>query len=48
MQKSNNFKDIAIVHVEKSAYRICFLGMSKHEAKKLTKNPNLFDKKGFL
>ena len=48
MQKSNNFKNIAIVHVKKSAYRIYFLDMSKHEAKKLMKNSNLNDKKGFL
>ena len=33
MQKSINFKNIAIVHVRKSAYRIYFLGMSKREAK---------------
>ena len=31
-QKSNNFKDIAIVHIKKSAYRIYFLYMSKREA----------------
>ena len=48
VQKSNNFKKTAIVHVKKSAYRIYFLGMSKHEAKKLMKNSNLSDKKGFL
>ena len=34
MQKSIKFKNIAIVHVKKSAYRIYFLYMSKHEAKK--------------
>ena len=38
MQKSNHFKNIAIVHVEKSAYRIYFLYMSKREAKKLMNN----------
>ena len=48
MQKSNNFKNIAVVHIKKSAYRIYFLGMTKHEAKKLMKNSNLIDKKGFL
>ena len=31
-QKPNNFKDIAIVHIKKSAYRIYFLYMSKREA----------------
>ena len=35
MQKSTDFKNIAIVHVKKSGYRIYFLCMSKHEAKKL-------------
>ena len=34
MQKSNNFKNIAIVHIKKCVYRIYFLGMSKHKAKK--------------
>ena len=48
MQKFNNFKNIAVVHIKKSAYRIYFLGMTKHEAKKLMKNSNLIDKKGIL
>ena len=49
MQKSNDsFKNIAVVHIKKSAYRIYFLGMTKHEAKKLMKNSNLIDKKGIL
>ena len=48
MRKSNNFKNIAIVHVKKSVCRICFLGISKHEAKKLMNNSNLIDKKDFL
>ena len=48
MQKSNDFKNIAIVHVKKSAYRIYFLYMSKREAKKLMDNSNLSDKKGIL
>ena len=46
MQKCNKFKNIAIVHVKKSAYRIYFLYMSKREAKKLMTNSNLIDKKG--
>ena len=33
MQKSNDFRNIAIVHVKKSACRIYFLDMTKHEAK---------------
>ena len=48
MQKSNNLKNIAIVHVKKSAYRIYFLYMSKLEVKKLMTNSNLIDKKGIL
>ena len=48
MQKSINFKNIFIINVNKSAYRIYFLGMSKHEAKKLMNNSNLSDKKGIL
>ena len=48
IQKSNGFKNIAIVHVKKSAYRIYFLYMSKREAKKLMTNSNLIDKKGVL
>ena len=35
MYKSIKFKNIAIVHVNKSAGRIYFLYMSKREAKKL-------------
>ena len=45
MQKSNNFKNIAIVLVKKSVYRIYFLHMSKREAKILMTNSNLIDKK---
>ena len=48
MQKCNMFKNIAIAHVKKSAYRIYFLYMSKREAKKLINNSNLIDKKGAL
>ena len=48
MQKSIKFKNIAIVHVRESTYRIYFLYMSKHEAKKLMTNSNLIDKKGVL
>ena len=45
MQKSNNFKNIAIVNVKKSAYTINFMYISKHEAKKLMNNSNLINKK---
>ena len=47
-QKCNELKNIAIIHIKKSAYRICFLFMSKRKAKKLMVNSNLTDKKGFL
>ena len=47
MQKSNNFKNIAIVHIKKSVYRIYFLYMSKREARNLMTNSNLIDKKVF-
>ena len=45
MQKCNKPKNIAIAHVKKRVYRICFLYMSKREAKKLMTNSNLIDKK---
>ena len=48
MQKCSKLKNIAIVLVKKSVERICFLYMSKREAKKLMTNSNLIDKKGVL
>ena len=48
MQKSIDFKNIAVARVKKSAYRIYFLDMSKHKAKKLMNNTNLVDKEGTL
>ena len=48
LQKSINFKIIAIVHVGESSYRIYFQYMSKRGAKKLMNNSNLSDKKGIL
>ena len=47
LQKSINFKNIAIIHIKKSVYRIYFPYMSKREAKKLMNNSNLSDKKVF-
>ena len=47
-QKSTDFKNIAIVHIKKSAYRIYFQHMSKHAAKKLMINSNLIDKMKIL
>ena len=46
VQKSINFKNVAIVYVKKRAYRIYFLYMSKRKAKNLIENSNLIDKKG--
>ena len=48
MQKSISFKNVAIVHVKKSIYRIYFQDMNKRKAKKLMVNSNLIDKKGVL
>ena len=48
MQKCNKLKNIAIVHVKESLYRICFLYISKREANKLMTTCNLIDKKGVL
>ena len=35
IQKSIDLKNIVIVHIKKSAYRIYFLDMTKREAKKI-------------
>ena len=40
MQKCNKLKNIDIIHINESVYRICFLFMSKREAKKLMTNSN--------
>ena len=34
VQRSTDFKNIAAVHIKKSAYRIYFQHMNKHKAKK--------------
>ena len=47
-QKSRDFKNIAIVHIKKNAYRIYFLCMSKRKAKKIMTNSNLINKKAIL
>ena len=36
-QKSKDFKNIAIVHIKKNAYRIYFQHINKHKAKKKKK-----------
>ena len=43
MQKSIDFKNIAVVYVKGSAYRIYFLCMSKRKAKSLMANSNLIE-----
>ena len=47
-RKSTDFKNITIIHIKNSAYRIYFTHMSTREAKKLMTNSNLIDKKGIL
>ena len=46
VQRSTDFKNIAIVHIKKTAYRIYFQHMSKHEAKKIMNKFDLIDKSG--
>ena len=46
VQRSTDFKNIAIVHIKKSAYRIYFQHMSKHEAKKIMNKFDLIGKSG--
>ena len=46
VQKSTDFKNIAIVRVKKSVYRIYFKDISKHKAKKLMNKFDLIDKIG--
>ena len=48
MQKSIHIKNVAIVYVKKSGYRIYFWYMNEREAKKLMTNSNLIDKKSVL
>ena len=42
-QKCHKLKNIAIIRIKKCVYRICFLFMNKHEAKKLMANSNVID-----
>ena len=48
MQKTMGFKNVAIVYVKGSAYRINFWYMSKGDAINLTKNSTLGDEMGVL
>ena len=47
-QKCIDFKNITIVYVKKSAYRIYLKYMSKCKAKSLINNSNLIEKMGVL
>ena len=47
-QKSTDFKINSIVHIKKTAYRIYFSCINKHEAKKLIKKFDLIDKTGSI
>ena len=47
-QKLTDFKNITIVHIKKTAYRIYFSCMNKQEAKKLIKKFDLIDKTGTI
>ena len=42
------FNDVAIVYVNRNAYRIHFWCMSKNDAICIMSNSNLIDKKGVL
>ena len=46
VQKSTDFKNIAIVHAKKSTYRIYFKDISKHKAKTLMNKFDLIGKTG--
>ena len=46
MQKAISFKDVAIIHVKESAYKIHFWYMSKDDAISITNDSNLMDKTG--
>ena len=46
VQRSTDFKHIAIVHIKTTAYRIYFRHMSKHKAKKIMNKFDLIDKTG--
>ena len=44
VQSSTDFKNIAVVHIKKTAYRIYFQHMSKHKAKKIMNKFDLIGK----
>ena len=46
VQRSTDFKNIAVVHIKKTAYRIYFQHISKHKAKKTMNKFDLVCKMG--
>ena len=44
VQKSTDFKNIAIILVKNNAYRVCFKDIRKHNAKKLMNKFDLIGK----
>ena len=46
VQRSTDFKNVAIVHLKNNAYRIYFKGISKHKVKKLMNKFDLIGKTG--
>ena len=46
VQKSIDFKNIAIIYVKKTGYRVYFKDINKHKAKKLMNKFNLVGKTG--
>ena len=46
VQRSTDFKNIPIVHIKKTTYRIYFQHMSKHKAKKIMNKFDLIGKMG--
>ena len=46
VQRSTDFKYVAIVHIKKTAYRIYFQNMSKHKGKKIMNEFDLVGKMG--
>ena len=46
VQRSTDFKDIAIIYVKKTAYRVYFKDISKNKAKKLMNKFDLVGKMG--
>ena len=46
VQRSTDFKNITIIHVKKTAYRVSFKDASKNKAKKLMNKFNVVGKRG--